>query len=124
MTETTLAVTVLKYNVGKSGSTGILIPTTYAKVIDLKTGKSLGPNQEGELCFKGGVIMKGYYRDPKATSETIDADGWLHTGDIGYYDQQHYFYIVDRLKELIKCSGFQVSIKYRSLSDLVWLLIP
>lgn len=52
--------------------------------------------------------MKGYYNDEKATAATIDKDGWLHSGDVGYYDEQGYFYIVDRLKELIKYKGFQV----------------
>lgn len=52
--------------------------------------------------------MKGYVGDPKATAETIDKDGWLHTGDIGYYDEDEYFFVVDRIKELIKYKGFQV----------------
>lgn len=70
--------------------------------------KTLGPYNEGELCFKGNLIMKGYCDDKASTSATIDKDGWLHTGDIGYYDSEGYFYIVDRLKELIKYKGFQV----------------
>lgn len=53
--------------------------------------------------------MKGYIGDPTSTSATIDNDNWLHTGDIGYYDDQKYFYIVDRIKELIKYKGYQVS---------------
>lgn len=52
--------------------------------------------------------MKGYCNDEKATAATIDKDGWLHSGDVGYYDEQGYFYVVDRLKELIKYKGFQV----------------
>lgn len=54
--------------------------------------------------------MKGYLKNKKATDETIDKDGWLHTGDIAYYDQEKAFYVVDRLKELIKFKGFQVRI--------------
>lgn len=70
--------------------------------------KTLGPFCEGELCFKGDLVMKGYCGDKESTFSTIDKDGWLHTGDIGYYDNEGYFYIVDRLKELIKYKGFQV----------------
>jgi long-subunit acyl-CoA synthetase (AMP-forming) len=53
--------------------------------------------------------MKGYYKRPDATAEIIDSEGWLHTGDVGYYDEAGYFYVVDRLKELIKVKGFQVT---------------
>jgi len=52
--------------------------------------------------------MKGYYNDEKSTRAIIDKDGWLHTGDVGYYDEDGYFYIVDRIKELIKYKGYQV----------------
>ena len=54
--------------------------------------------------------MKGYHQRPEATAETIDKDGWLHTGDIGYYDERGYIFIADRIKELIKVKGFQVII--------------
>jgi len=54
-------------------------------------------------------VMKGYYNNPKATAETIDAEGWLHTGDVGYYDDKGFVYIIDRIKEFIKVKGFQVS---------------
>lgn len=79
-----------------------------SKVID-ENGKSLGPNQRGELCFKGNRIMKGYANDTEATKNTIDKDGWLHSGDIAYYDEDKQFYIVDRLKELIKYNANQVA---------------
>ncbi|KAL7044572.1 hypothetical protein ACKWTF_001977 [Chironomus riparius] len=92
----------------KPGSIGHVLKGNYAKVINEK-GNSLGPNQRGELCFKGLRIMKGYLNNPKATAETIDKDGWLHTGDIAYYDEDKQFYIVDRLKELIKYKAFQVA---------------
>lgn len=90
------------------GSIGIVGKGTYAKIID-SNGNSLGPNKVGEFCFKGPFIMKGYRNNSEETANTIDKDGWLHSGDSGYYDEENQFYIVDRLKELIKYKGYQVS---------------
>jgi acyl-CoA synthetase (AMP-forming)/AMP-acid ligase II len=106
-TEATLGTLYGTYGVTKSGSVGQPVKGIYAKVID-ENGKSLGPNKVGELCFKGALISKGYLKNEKATKEIIDKDGWLHTGDLGYYDDDQDFFIVDRLKELIKFKGFQV----------------
>ncbi|XP_062557091.1 uncharacterized protein LOC134221931 isoform X2 [Armigeres subalbatus] len=108
MSETTLATLVQSGEGHKSGSVGIVQVGTLAKVIDPNTGRALGPNQQGELCFKGSQIMKGYIGNEVATRDTIDKDGWLHTGDIGYYDEDYEFFIVDRLKELIKYKAYQV----------------
>lgn len=111
LTETTLAVLKSPINNTKYGSVGTLVPGVSAKVIPIDESESsepLGPNCVGELCFKGNVIMKGYCDNEQATAATIDKDGWLHSGDIGYYDEQGYFYVVDRMKELIKYKGFQV----------------
>ncbi|XP_023030474.2 luciferin 4-monooxygenase [Leptinotarsa decemlineata] len=108
MTETTLGVLVTPPEKSKIGSCGKVVAGMMAKVID-ENGNPLGPYKEGELCFKGPLIMKGYVGDPVATSNTIDKDGWLHTGDVAYYDDDGYFFIVDRLKELIKYKGFQVA---------------
>lgn len=93
----------------KKGSIGLLMPGMEAKVVDVESGAELGPNQEGEILFKGDTVMKGYLGNPGATAATVDADGWLHTGDIGKYDEEHLFYITDRLKELIKYKGWQVA---------------
>ncbi len=90
------------------GSVGPPAPSTECKIIDLATGESLGPNQEGEVCVRGPQIMKGYLNRPEATAETIDPEHWLHTGDVGYADEDGHFFIVDRAKELIKYKGFQV----------------
>ena len=92
----------------KFGSVGVPAPNTECKIVDLETGESLGPNKEGEVCVRGPQIMKGYLNRPEATAATIDAENWLHTGDIGYADDDGHFYIVDRAKELIKYKGFQV----------------
>jgi long-subunit acyl-CoA synthetase (AMP-forming) len=59
--------------------------------------------------------MKGYLNRPDVTSEMIDSEGWLHTGDLGYYDENGHFYIADRLKELIKVKGFQVTQQWRKM---------
>ncbi|XP_050531474.1 luciferin 4-monooxygenase isoform X2 [Daktulosphaira vitifoliae] len=91
------------------GTIGNLLLGMSAKVIDLETGKTLGAYKSGEICFKGPMVMKGYYGNPKETSNTIDEDGWLHTGDVGYYDKNLNFFIVDRIKELIKYKGYQVA---------------
>ncbi|KAH8363544.1 hypothetical protein KR084_011430 [Drosophila pseudotakahashii] len=107
LSESTLSVLVQNDEFCKPGSVGVLKVGIYAKVIDPDTGKLLGANERGELCFKGDGIMKGYIGDTKSTQTAIK-DGWLHTGDIGYYDDQFEFFIVDRIKELIKYKGFQV----------------
>ena len=92
----------------KFGSVGVAAPNTECKIIDLETGESVGPGQKGEVCVRGPQIMKGYLNKPEATAQTIDREGWLHTGDIGYADEDGHFFIVDRAKELIKYKGFQV----------------
>ena len=90
------------------GGCGVPVASTLAKVVDIDTGKSLGPGEDGELLVAGPQVMKGYHNNKKATSKTI-IDGWLHTGDIARYDESGQFFIVDRLKELIKVKGLQVS---------------
>ena len=91
------------------GSTGPLIPNTEGKIVDTATGEELGYNEQGEIWVRGPQVMKGYLNRPDATAITITPDGWLRTGDIGYADENGYFYIVDRLKELIKYKAYQVA---------------
>uniref|UniRef100_A0A0V0HJ56 4-coumarate--CoA ligase n=1 Tax=Solanum chacoense TaxID=4108 RepID=A0A0V0HJ56_SOLCH len=93
----------------KSGACGTVVRNAEMKIVDPDTGKSLPRNQSGEICIRGDQIMKGYLNDPDATAGTIDKEGWLHTGDIGYIDNDDELFIVDRLKELIKYKGFQVA---------------
>ncbi len=92
----------------KFGSVGVPAPNTECKIVDLENGSELGVLQEGEVCVRGPQIMRGYLNRPEATAATIDSEGWLHTGDIGYADKDGHFFIVDRAKELIKYKGFQV----------------
>ncbi|TVU28100.1 hypothetical protein EJB05_19609 [Eragrostis curvula] len=92
----------------KPGSCGTVVRNAELKVVNPDTGLSLGRNLPGEICIRGPQIMKGYLNDPEATARTIDVDGWLHTGDIGYVDDDDEVFIVDRVKELIKFKGFQV----------------
>ncbi|TVT99505.1 hypothetical protein EJB05_55116, partial [Eragrostis curvula] len=93
----------------KSGACGTVVRNAELKIIDPDTGKSLGRNEHGEICIRGQQIMKGYLNNPEATKNTIDAEGWLHTGDVGYVDDDDEIFIVDRLKEIIKYRGFQVA---------------
>uniref|UniRef100_A0A7N0TGX3 4-coumarate--CoA ligase n=1 Tax=Kalanchoe fedtschenkoi TaxID=63787 RepID=A0A7N0TGX3_KALFE len=93
----------------KSGSCGTVVRNAEMKLVDPDTGASLPRNQPGEICIRGSQIMKGYLNNEEATTQTIDGEGWLHTGDIGYIDDDDEIFIVDRLKELIKYKGFQVA---------------
>ncbi len=95
--------------IGETTGVGEPIPNTEAKVVDITTGAELGPDKEGEICVRGPQVMKGYLNRPDATAAMIDAEGWLHTGDIGYADARGRFFIVDRVKELIKYKGLQIA---------------
>src|SRR5215216_599500 len=90
------------------GSVGVAAPNTECKIIDLETGAPLGPGEKGEVCVRGPQIMIGYLNNPEATARTIDVENWLHTGDIGYYDEDGHFFIVERAKDLVQFVGFQV----------------
>jgi 4-coumarate--CoA ligase len=93
----------------KPGSCGVTAPNTLTKVVDPATGEEVGADVDGEICVHGPQVMAGYLNNPQATEATIDPEGWLHTGDIGHIDADGHLFIVDRLKELIKVSGFQVA---------------
>jgi len=79
------------------------------RVIDPATGEDLGVGQEGELWVRGPQVMKGYLNNDEATRNTIDDEGWLHTGDVAIVDEHGHVSIVDRVKELIKYKGYQVA---------------
>jgi acyl-CoA synthetase (AMP-forming)/AMP-acid ligase II len=111
MTETSPVTHVIPEDPGanKPGSIGPPIPLTECRVVDLETGDDAAAGELGEIWIRGPQVMQGYLNNPRATADTIDDEGWLHTGDIGYADEDGYFFIVDRLKELIKYKGFQVA---------------
>ncbi|KAL2901213.1 4-coumarate--CoA ligase-like 6 [Bienertia sinuspersici] len=92
----------------KYSSVGLLAPNMEAKVVDWTTGSCMPPKKAGELLLRGPGVMKGYLHSRDATRLTIEEDGWLHTGDIVYFDNDGYLYIIDRLKDIIKYKGFQV----------------
>jgi long-chain acyl-CoA synthetase len=93
---------------GSEGSIGIPIPSTDARVVDVETGETELPvGESGELIIKGPQVMKGYLNLPDETAETLK-DGWLYTGDVAKMDESGYFYIVDRKKDMIVASGYNV----------------
>ncbi|PHH62377.1 hypothetical protein CDD81_7173 [Ophiocordyceps australis] len=89
------------------GSVGRLLPNIEAKIVDTQ-GKELPPGEAGELLLKGPNIFKGYWNQPDRQKETFTEDGWLRTGDVLYVCPKGYFYVTDRIKDLIKYKGFQV----------------
>jgi acyl-CoA synthetase (AMP-forming)/AMP-acid ligase II len=93
----------------KPGSIGRLIGNACARLVSPESGTDVGAGERGEVWVRGPFVMAGYFENPGATAETIDADGWLHTGDIGYVDPDGDFFLVDRVKELIKYKGLQVA---------------
>ncbi|XP_010430369.1 PREDICTED: 4-coumarate--CoA ligase-like 1 [Camelina sativa] len=95
--------------IAKRNSVGFILPNLEVKFIDPETGRSLPKNTSGELCVRSQCVMQGYFMNKEETEKTIDEQGWLHTGDIGYIDDDGDIFIVDRIKELIKYKGFQVA---------------
>ncbi|MEV6106761.1 4-coumarate--CoA ligase family protein [Streptomyces sp. NPDC051940] len=91
-----------------AGAVGKLLPSTEMRVVSLETEEDLGPDEDGELWFRGPQVMKGYFGRPEETDAMIDKEGWLHTGDIGRVDENGWLFVVDRVKELIKYKGYQV----------------
>lgn len=84
---------------------GKAMPNIECKIVDPETGKTLGPHQQGEFCARGYNIMKGYYKMPEATAQAIDSDGWLHTGDLCEVDEDGYYKVTGRMKDMIIRGG-------------------
>ena len=93
----------------KLGTIGQALPMTECRIVDPESGEDMAEGERGELWMRGPQVMKGYLNNEEATAATLDADGWLHTGDVAVIDSDGYFTIVDRLKELIKYKGYQVA---------------
>jgi acyl-CoA synthetase (AMP-forming)/AMP-acid ligase II len=93
----------------RPGSIGPPVPGAECRVVELATGAELGPGHPGELLIRTPAVMSGYLNAPEATTQTVDVDGWLRTGDIVYADEDGWFFVVDRVKDLIKYKGFQVA---------------
>jgi acyl-CoA synthetase (AMP-forming)/AMP-acid ligase II len=109
LTETSPVTHVLRPDgENKPGSIGPPLVGTECRLVDPETGEDVDEGERGELWIRGPQVMAGYLNNAEATAATIDADGWLHTGDIATRDEDGFYSIVDRLKELIKYKGFQV----------------
>ncbi|XP_014483122.1 PREDICTED: uncharacterized protein LOC106748773 [Dinoponera quadriceps] len=93
----------------KPGSCGFVCETGRLKVVDPNTGKVLGANKTGEIWAKSSYMMNGYYNNPEATKRALDSDGWLHTGDLGYYDNDGEIFLVDRMSEFINYRSIKIS---------------
>ena len=91
-----------------NGAIGVPIPSTVCVLKDEENNIVHGPDAVGELCVKGPQVMAGYWQRPEETAKVIDEDGWLHTGDMARMDAQGFFFIVDRKKDMILVSGFNV----------------
>jgi long-chain acyl-CoA synthetase len=107
MTEASPVITANPFDgSGRLGSIGLPFPSTDVRIVN-ELGSVMGPGEVGEIQCRGPQVMKGYYNRPEATADTIQ-DGWLLTGDIGLMEEDGYFRIVDRKKDMILVSGFNV----------------
>jgi 4-coumarate--CoA ligase len=116
----------------KAASVGTLVADTECRLVDPDSGEDAEEGATGEIWVRGPQVRKGYLGNPEATADTIDADGWLHTGDVGRIDADGHTFIVDRLKELIKVKGFQVApaeleallIQHPEVADVAVIGVP
>jgi long-chain acyl-CoA synthetase len=106
LTETSSVATVISGQdaLERPTSVGPPVPTVRVKIVD-PAGEEVGPHETGEVCITGPILMAGYWNRPEATAEAIDADGWLHTGDLGHLDEDGFLYITDRKKDMIIRGG-------------------
>jgi acyl-CoA synthetase (AMP-forming)/AMP-acid ligase II len=109
MTETSPVTHVAPRGKHKPGTIGPVLSNMECRIVDPETGEDAEEGGRGELWMRGPNIMQGYLNNEEATRETVDDDGWLHSGDVAIVDEDGFFSIVDRVKELIKYKGFQVA---------------
>ncbi|GAW65866.1 AMP-binding protein [Geoanaerobacter pelophilus] len=89
----------------KVSTVGRVLPNVELKIVDIESGQELPPGKQGELCTRGYLVMKGYYKMPEETAKAVDADGWLHTGDLAVMDENGYCKITGRIKNMIIRGG-------------------
>ena len=104
LSEASPAVFLTTHGEERQGSCGKLLKGTEVRLVD-EDGNDVAQGEVGEVLVRGGQVMLGYWNNPKATAEALDADGWLHTGDVGKVDEDGYYYIVSRIKEMIISMG-------------------
>ncbi len=105
-----------RYGKKKPGSIGMPLSDTEFKLVDPETGQLAAQGEPGEIAVRGPQLMKGYYDKPEETANAV-RDGWMYTGDVAYMDEDGYFYIVDRVKDMVNVSGFKVFT--RELDDVI-----
>jgi long-chain acyl-CoA synthetase len=110
------------YGRDKVGSIGVPLPSTEARIVDLKTKRPLPPGQVGELAVRGPQVMQGYWRDAEATDEALDDLGWLFTGDIARMDEDGYFQIISRSQEMWRSHNGDDTIYPRDIEEIIYEL--
>jgi long-chain acyl-CoA synthetase len=132
MSETTsLGITNPYLGVKKPLSIGLPYPDTDVRLVDLNTGEDVPRGERGEILIRSPLVMKGYWNDPEETAKQL-IDGWLHTGDIAYQDEEGYIFIVDRTKDMIIAGGYniyprdidEVIFKHPKVKDVITIGIP
>jgi len=109
MTETSATIALNPPDAPRPGTVGRLFPGVECRVVEIESGNDLGTGQEGEIWLRSPALMRGYLGDASSTRRLIDRDGWLHTGDIGFFDEDEYLHLTGRRKELIKVNAFAVA---------------
>jgi acyl-CoA synthetase (AMP-forming)/AMP-acid ligase II len=109
MTETSPTTNTNPFDRVKLETVGPPLPDTFEKIVKIATEEELPIGEIGELMVKGPQVMKGYWNNPKETEACLTPDRWLHTGDIGRFDDEGYLYLIERMKEMIKYKGYQVA---------------